>query len=64
MPTVRAMIEVGSRGLALLGEDPDPERRAPLEEMVAFYGYWETELAAALQRWQAEHDGRHGTERT
>jgi hypothetical protein len=60
MPTVRAMIDLGSRGLAVLGDDAGPERRAPLEEMVAFYSYTMTERAGALDRWQAERDGRPG----
>jgi DNA-binding transcriptional regulator GbsR (MarR family) len=62
-PTIRAMIDMGTRGLALLGDHADPERREPLEEMVAFYHYWETELIAMLQRWQSGHDGRPGMER-
>ena len=60
MPTVRAMIDIGTRGLEVLGDDATRERRAPLEEMVAFYSYTMTEMAAVLERWQAERDGRPG----
>jgi hypothetical protein len=54
------MIDLGTRGLAVLGDDAEVERRAPLEEMVAFYTYTMTEMAAALDRWQAERDRRPG----
>jgi DNA-binding transcriptional regulator GbsR (MarR family) len=59
-PTIRAMIDLGTRGLAVLGDDAEAERRAPLEEMVAFYTYTMTEMAAALDRWQADRDRRPG----
>jgi hypothetical protein len=58
MPTFRAMIDVGTRGLDVLGGDAAPERRAPLDEMVSFYRYWEAEMAAALERWQSQRDRR------
>ena len=49
-PLIAAFRELAERGLALVGERS--EAGARLEEMRAFYEFYESELRAALTRWE------------
>lgn len=47
--------EMAERGLALM-RDSDPEARRSLEEMRDLYAFWERELPALLERFEAEQE--------
>ncbi|CAN5880810.1 MarR family transcriptional regulator [soil metagenome] len=45
--------QMAERGLDIAKSD-SPEARINLEEMHEFYGYWEKEMPAVLERWEEE----------
>lgn len=55
---IRAFREMAARGLDLLNaNDSDkPEARRGLEEMSAFFTYWEEELLSIFERWRQRAD--------
>ena len=46
---------MAERGLALM-EDEDPEAKHSLQEMLDLYAFWERELPALLERFEAEQE--------
>jgi len=50
---VRSIRETVERGIDLLADEA-PSRRARLEEMRAFYAFYQRELPALVERWRTE----------
>lgn len=56
MTAATALRGMAERGLELL-DSGDKEARRGLEEMRNFYAFWESELPAALARWEKKTKG-------